>query len=275
MGFADRVDADNLYAPLPLFANLDTGGDLFALDTPTPSPRPVSIAAPVSSFEAMQEKVRRTGLAGQTAEEKLAYLEMLRRKPDSQDEPDTAPCPAAPPLPASSGLPEFRNGQRTLTYAGVGSRETPADVLELMGRLAGLLESKGYLLQTGDATGADAAFASGCSRKVIFTAKDANEATLAIAQEIHPAPWLLPPYVRRLIARNTFQVFGRNLDTPVDFLICWTQDGCSSHTARTRETGGTGQAIALASLKGIPVINMRTADWRDRLKDALAKSSGK
>lgn len=46
-------------------------------------------------------------------------------------------------------------------YAGIGSRNTPADILDLMTHLARRLDSRGYTLRSGGADGADAAFERG------------------------------------------------------------------------------------------------------------------
>ena len=255
--------------PLQAASPLTAMPDLFAgLDEPQ-----APIVRDSLSFDALQEKARREGVKGLSAREKAAYLQSLQQKVKPPATEHSLPSPA--PTEARSvveRLPTYRPGQHSLTYAGIGSRETPEDVRAIMQQVAGYLERKGYMLQTGDAVGADSAFASGCQRKRIFTAADATELTLEIAQEVHPAPWLLPSFARRLMARNTLQVFGADLDTPVDFVLCWTEDGCTSHATRRRETGGTGQAIALASLKGIPVINIRNENWRDELKEALAKA---
>lgn len=161
---------------------------------------------------------------------------------------------------------------RTMAYAGVGSRRTPPDALAQMTRLAARLAARGYTLRSGGAQGADLAFEAGAGDlKEIFpgTAK-AGPRELAVAREVHPSPPALdrarnPAFVWNLMARNTNQVFGRALDSPVDFVLCWTPDGIEHHLERTRDTGGTGQAIEMASRKGIPVINMNRPGWRDRL----------
>lgn len=49
---------------------------------------------------------------------------------------------------------------------------------------------------------------------------------------------------------------GQSISDPVDFVVCWTPDGCESEKERSRASGGTGQAIALASRLGIPVFNL-------------------
>lgn len=157
----------------------------------------------------------------------------------------------------------------SMTYAGIGSRNTPAIVLAAIRKLAARLELKGYTLNSGGAKGADKAFEVGCSLKNIFFASDATDTTRDIAWEIHPFPYKLKPYPLDLMARNVFQIFGINLDMPVDFVICWTPDGCESHTTRTRATGGTGQAIEMASRKGIPVINLAHKGWQYKLLSLL------
>lgn len=162
-------------------------------------------------------------------------------------------------------LPFYIPGQRTMRYAGIGSRQAPTDVLIKMTQLAKALEARGYTLLSGGAEGSDKAFEAGAKTKVSYSASDAGSIAIAIAKEIHPRPELLKPYPLRLMARNCYEVFGRHLNSPVDFLLCWTPDGCESHTTRTFRTGGTGQAIEMASRKGIPVLNLENADWRSRL----------
>jgi predicted Rossmann fold nucleotide-binding protein DprA/Smf involved in DNA uptake len=49
-------------------------------------------------------------------------------------------------------------------YTGVGSRSTPAEVLELMGDLAARLAGSGWRVRSGRARGADQAFERGAER---------------------------------------------------------------------------------------------------------------
>ena len=169
-------------------------------------------------------------------------------------------------------LPAFVPGQKSMTYAGIGARLTPAAVQKQMAAVAKTLEQMGFTLQSGGAKGADSAFESGVANstnKKIFTAEDVTSETQDIAKEVHPNPSALKGYVLDLMARNTNQVFGENLDTPVDFVLTWTPDGAESSSQRTQKTGGTGQAIDMASQKGIPVINLAAPDWQARLREVL------
>ena len=68
------------------------------------------------------------------------------------------------------------------------------------------------------------------------------------------------------MARNTNQVFGENLNTPVDFVLFYANETPGS----IRPQGGTGQAVEMARRKGIPTINMQDADWRTQLDRVLS-----
>ncbi len=155
-------------------------------------------------------------------------------------------------------------------YAGVGSRKTPDDIINAMTRVAIELRKHGYTLRSGGALGADRAFEKGSlEQSKIFIADDAKGDSRAheLMEQHHPAPRALrSQYVRNLMARNGYQVLGRDLKTPSEFVICWTPDGADGTETRTsRETGGTGQAIRIAVSHDIPVINMQQEDWEDKL----------
>ncbi len=141
-------------------------------------------------------------------------------------------------------------------YTGVGSRSTPPHILEIMTNLAGKLALEGWILRSGGAQGADSAFEFGAARvngpKEIYRASDANKAALEMAGAIHPAWYKCSDYVRKLHARNCFQVLGRDLRTPSSFLVCWTLSGA--------DIGGTRTAIVLARNHNIKVINLGLAD---------------
>lgn len=174
------------------------------------------------------------------------------------------------------GMPEFnklpyKSDTPTMTYAGIGSRETPKPILEKMVKIAEYLESIGYTLNTGEADGADKAFRNSVkdkNNKNIFTASMSSPTTLAIAEEIHPNWSAVGDKGRSFHARNTHQVFGKNLDKPVDFVLMWTQDGKTGY-GKNRPQGGTGQAVEMAVRKGIPVINLANPTWRQELKNIL------
>lgn len=98
------------------------------------------------------------------------------------------------------------------------------------------------------------------------------EMSEAISIDAHPAWRKLEPKFKLLMMRNAFQVLGKDLKSPVKFVLCYTADGCQTHAKRTRQTGGTGQAITIADFHNVPVINMkRYLGNLEGLKEAITK----
>ena len=94
---------------------------------------------------------------------------------------------------------------------------------------------------------------------------------MEIAKTYHKAWNRLSLFVTKLHARNAFQILGYDLVTPVNYVICWTPDGCINHESRTIVTGGTGTAISIASASNIPIFNLARKDHLDRVKNGLLK----
>ena len=155
-------------------------------------------------------------------------------------------------------------------YTGIGSRSTPDAVGRTMTKIAIFLEEERYWLRSGGAPGADTFFEIGVSsQKDIylpskgFNGRSSNlytvsEAALELAESIHPSWERCKPYARLLHARNTYQVLGSNLDTPSEFLICWTENG--------EAKGGTRTAIKLAEKWDIPILNFGKVKSGDYMK---------
>lgn len=136
-------------------------------------------------------------------------------------------------------------------YAGIGARATPPDVLDYMREFAEHFEKKGWVLRSGGAEGADTAFESGIrdvKNKDILLPNDTNPEAEEIARLIHPAWERCSRYARQCHGRNVMQVLGRDLVTPVEFVVAWTQNG--------ELVGGTRTALVLAGQRDIPVFNL-------------------
>lgn len=155
-----------------------------------------------------------------------------------------------------------------MKYAGIGSRKTPDEVLQYMYALAAWLAGKGVALSSGGAYGADTAFERGCKTvygyKAIYGAEHVNQASIELAAKYHPAWDKCSDYAKKLHARNGFIILGADLNTPVDFIICWTPDG--------KIVGGTGQALRIAGdpQYNIPIFNLAVGGADDRLREWLA-----
>lgn len=150
-----------------------------------------------------------------------------------------------------------------LKYTGIGSRETPPDIIDKMISIGSALASAGWVLRSGGADGADAAFERGCDlvsgqKEIFLPWKAFNKSTsplhiipdnaYLLGREIHPAWNNLSMGAKKLHARNTQQILGKDLNSPTDLVICWTKDG--------KIVGGTATAIKLATNNSIRVINL-------------------
>lgn len=169
-----------------------------------------------------------------------------------------------------------------LPYAGIGSRQTPKLVLDLMQRIGSELARNGFTLRSGGAVGADTAFEEGAvsvqysgatvsnapallasagteiflpwdnfnGRKygiVPFQNEYAEEA-MKIAEAYHPNWKACSKGAKLLHTRNVAQVLGHDLKSPSKFIVCWTEGG--------KGGGGTGQALRIAKGFNIPIFDL-------------------
>lgn len=142
-----------------------------------------------------------------------------------------------------------------MIYAGIGSRETPLNILDLMAYIALVLGDRGYLLRSGGAIGADTSFARGSDqsiyrKKEIWRPTQATKEAIDLASEFHPTWHKCDTYARQCHGRNAMILLGENLDNPAMFVVCWTKRG--------EAVGGTGMGIRIAMAKHIPVYNLGT-----------------
>lgn len=150
-----------------------------------------------------------------------------------------------------------------LIYTGIGSRETPERILNIMKSLALSLAEDGFILRSGGADGADSAFEAGCDmrngKKEIylpwkgFNNRDSQLHTvtsdaLRMASLTHPYWDKLSKGGKLLHARNCYQVLGSDLNTKSAFVVGYTAGG--------KGKGGTGQAFRVARANGIPYYDL-------------------
>lgn len=156
-------------------------------------------------------------------------------------------------------------------YAGIGSRDTPQDILSLMTGIARMLDERGYILRSGGAEGADRAFdlgTGGMSHPEIYLPWDGfngqkqhiiptsvqHSKAFKVASTYHPAWQNCSEGARKMHVRNSYQILGLECDEPAKFVICWTKDGKSS--------GGTGQALRIAERYKVPIYNLFLKECR-------------
>lgn len=145
-------------------------------------------------------------------------------------------------------------------YAGIGSRQTPEDVLKIIKTIGSFMVHKDYILRSGAADGADTAFEQGCDaengKKEIYlpwAGFNRNPSELStpsqeafdLAEKTHPEWEFLRHSAKKLHARNSHQIFGQDMKTPVKLVICWSKG-----------KGGTEQALRIARINNIPIVNL-------------------
>jgi hypothetical protein len=169
-----------------------------------------------------------------------------------------------------------------MKYAGIGSRQTPPDIIKMMEDIGTLMAIDGHTCNTGAALGADQAFANGANKVrgpielflpwsnyeaawvetlhnksvMMFNDKTHTKAIESV-HKYHPNSVRLTRGAFKLHARNYLIIEGCSL------IICWTPDG--------KISGGTGQALRLSQDMGISVMNLgdtkTLSRFIERIKD--------
>lgn len=178
-------------------------------------------------------------------------------------------------------------------YTGIGSRDTPQDVLLLMRRVGAVLGRAGWTLRSGGAKGADVAFEQGAwdvqgKRRIYLPKKGFGpmprgndphaivpdlalgqaiwDQAMEMAEPLHPAWVKMGDFDRRLMARNTFQVLGDSLRMPSTMVVCYGEKPKMSGDRCVDVDGGTGLAVRLSAEERVPVHNLFIPAHRARIE---------
>lgn len=164
---------------------------------------------------------------------------------------------------------------------GIGSRKTPGPILRLMTLVGAWCLKNGIFVRTGHADGADYAFEQGAKTNTIlylpwygfnsnlpYLTKhivvwddvliEPRKRAMANVERHHPAPHKLRQGAKKLMARNYFQLAGSRVSPNwSNAVVCWTPGA--------KAGGGTGQAIRLADIHDVPVLDLgglkKPEDW--------------
>lgn len=184
-------------------------------------------------------------------------------------------------------------------YSGVGSRDTPEDVLSIFKRLGERLCLMGWVGQSGEADGADLAFHNGARRAANYQSigfgayipwngfrsgpnsprvfenpndgifdmshSDNWEDAKAIALKARGSFNGLKVGGIALHTRNAYQVLSPSLADPVQKLFCWAEPIGTKGLV----SGGTNTAVQLAIRHGIPIHNLYHEEMKDRILQFL------
>jgi hypothetical protein len=155
-------------------------------------------------------------------------------------------------------------------YTGIGSRRAPKSALIKARQIAFNFAEKDIIMRSGGADGMDTAFDNGCWEaggeseiyvpwKIFnkFSFRDKNRRQV-IVPEFNPGAQIASKHhcrwndlnttAKKLLARNPYQILGKDLNTPSLFVVCWTPCG--------RIIGGTAIGILIARQRNIPVFNI-------------------
>lgn len=136
-----------------------------------------------------------------------------------------------------------------LKYAGIGSRDLPEPYWIRIIGIGSYLRKRGFTCVTGGAKGADDAFAQAArDQLVMWRPHHATEDAYEIAESFHPNWDACSPAARGLHARNSMILLGADCQTPVKFVVAYTEKG--------KATGGTGQGLRIARAYNIPIYNL-------------------
>lgn len=149
----------------------------------------------------------------------------------------------------------------------IGSRETPADICNLMSLIGEKLQYK-YIIRSGGAIGADKAFEKNVKpeNKYIYTVKnfDFSQENYEFVYSELMSIWdkdlnfdLYGKTSQILLLRDINQVLGSRKTSleKSKFLICWTKHERYNETGKNR-VGGSRIAIRCALKHGIKVHNL-------------------
>ena len=199
---------------------------------------------------------------------------------------DRTPIPAEPGKtgrvpeqpPPATGASASEHDAGALVYAGIGSTQTPPEILEAMTELVRELERTGWHLYSGGADGADTAFENGTTRtgRTVYlpwkggyndrTGDECvtltnSEQTQEVVSKYHGAWQRCSRGARALHGRNQAIIHGLGhapADRRVDAVICWTPGGAAQ--------GGTATGMKMARTAGIPVLNLARVRGADALE---------
>jgi hypothetical protein len=162
------------------------------------------------------------------------------------------------------------------TFAGIGSRQTPKEIIPIIEELSQQLIQLNFTLRSGGANGADSFWENSYdkfdgNKEIFLPWKNFNNnpselyevcpVALKLAEKFHRNWSRLSPAAKKLHGRNCYQVLGKDLKTFSKFIICWTPNA--------ELVGGTAQALRLSQYFNIPVFNLANESHKIKLDNHL------
>lgn len=178
-------------------------------------------------------------------------------------------------------------------YVGAGSSDTPADVLELMKKLAGVMSGKGVTLRCSETGNADKAFVTGskgrfftfiphglidesldvpdakpywCSVWGIPSDLNPQGADATFARKLNPGFLTLSRLEKQWEIVANSLMYGSDGQSLAKMLVCWTPDGARKAEEITDGTGHVARYIRAAHKAGVTVLNLAVPQDRAKIE---------
>lgn len=168
-----------------------------------------------------------------------------------------------------------------ISYAVASNENVPANVIEEFKSIIPELEKAGFILRVSAMKNSidDHVRNLTENKEVILPWRGFNEVedgntytspeTKAIAKLFQPGYDSLSKGVQLIVAKNVRLALGNDSRSPVNFVLCWSEDGAETNATKTSATGVVGHLIAVASAAHIPVYNLGNTGCLERLKRNL------
>lgn len=171
-------------------------------------------------------------------------------------------------------------GELYKPYLVASNEDVPQETLDQFKRLAHELESKDFIARNLGASTVDDIVRQETNKgetilpwrnfreldsKLYYSTPQAHD----IAKQFHQAYDKMKDTVKGFLARNVRGVLGKDLKSPIMFLICYSSDGAERAADVSSSTGLISHIINIADAMLIPVFNLSNKDAEQRLKDYL------
>lgn len=166
-----------------------------------------------------------------------------------------------------------------IAYAGIGNDDTPESVLKQMTTLATRLESEGWVVRCDGGKGPSEVFEKMSSHELYLPWKNFNgkesqfnkvtDEAKNLTKQFHPSFESLKDSVKVIVARHAQVILGKDLKSPVKFVVCYSSDGAESGKERSAKTGYMSIPIAIAAAQRIPIFNLKNEGAMSRLEAFL------
>lgn len=162
--------------------------------------------------------------------------------------------------------------------ACLSNQDAPDEIKSVCEKLARVLVENGYTIRTSGGKGGEEAFEKGAGDKVEvyipwkgFDQKQSQfcktkDEAKDVVRQFSPSFESLSKGVQTIIASKAHVILGKDLNSPIRFLVVWSLDGAETKKECTAKTGFVSTPIKIAESIQIPVFNLKRSDALERIR---------